>query len=550
LNNLNARVRIILLVLAAMLPSLALMLYNGLRERAAVEETGREELRLIAELTAKRPEQLLLHARQLLSAVAANTDELLRNRNACRAYFDRMALGDEGVFRSIGVILPDGTLHCNSALPDTMAGVDVGDRTYFRQALESGRFVVGDFQVGRVSGRSGINFGLPVFDAERRVRAVLFAGLNLEKFIEYGESQHARRERIAEGLVTAIYDRNGVLLARYPGGEGSVIGQKVSDPLVQEILNQRHSGVISAAGRLYAVEYVGLNPDGVPPIRVVVSKPLDLIRAAGDHVLQRTVAGMIIITLLVLLAAWYVAEVFVLRRVRLLLDVAARIRAGDFSARTGFGRERNGEEREELTRLGAALDAMASELQARDRQLQQVIQQLSEQAITDQLTGLPNRRYLWDRLDAELIRMRRKGAPLSVILFDVDFFKQFNDRWGHEAGDLVLKNIASVTRRIVRGSDIVARYGGEEFVVVLPEAGEDIARARAEELRSGISALQLSFGGESLGMITVSVGVACSRDGSESAEQLVRTADHAMYEAKQGGRNQVVLKPPEPLAAA
>ena len=532
-----------MLVLAAMLPILALTLYNGFRERSAAEAAERDELRLAAELTAKRPEQLLLHARQLLQTIAANSDELLRDTGACRAYFERMALETDGVFRSIGVILPDGSLHCNSALKIVDAAtINVGDRAYFRQALESGQFVVGEFQIGRTSGQSGINFGLPVFDAERRVRAVLFAGLNLPKFIEQGESRRDDPARIAEGLVTAIYDRNDVLLARYPASEKYVIGKKGPNPFLLEILARHQSGVFTAADtfgvqRLYAVEHVGLNPDGTPPIRVVVSKPVDLVQAAANRALLHTVAGIVIVTLLVLIAAWYASEVFVLRRVRLLLEVASRIRSGDFGARAGFG-----EGREELTCLGVALDAMATELQARDRQLQQVIQQLNEQAITDQLTGLPNRRYLWDRLEAELMRMRRRGAPLSVILFDVDFFKQFNDRWGHEAGDIVLKNIAYAIRKVVRGSDIVARHGGEEFVIVLPEAGEDIALARAEELRREISALRLTFGGEDLGTITVSVGVVCSRNPGDTAEQLVRAADHAMYEAKQAGRDRVVLR--------
>lgn len=540
MNNLGARVRIVLLVLAAILPILALTLYNGLRERAAAEEAEREKLSLVAELTAKRPEQLLFHARQLLQAIAANSDELLRDRSSCRDYFRRMALEAEGVFRSLGVILPDGELYCNSALPDTVI-VNVGDRPYFRLALESGQFVVGEFQVGRTSGRSGINFGLPVFDAEGRVRAVLFAGLNLEKFIEQGESHLDHPGRPGEGLVTTIYDSGGLVLARYPPSEKYMLGKEGPNPFLLKVLKRHQKGVFTAADsggvqRFYAVEHVGLNPDGISPIRVVVSKPVDVVLSDANGALLRTASGVIGVALLVLLVAWYASEVFVLRRVRALLDVAGRIRAGDYSARAGFG-----DGREELALLGSAIDAMAAELQARDGQLQQAIRQLNEQAITDQLTGLPNRRYLWDRLGAELMRARRRGAPLSVLLFDIDYFKAFNDRWGHEAGDLVLRNVAHAIRRVVRGSDIVARHGGEEFVIVLPDAGEDIALARAEALRREISALSLTFGGEALGTITVSVGVVCSRDGTATAEDLVRAADHAMYEAKQGGRDRVKL---------
>ena len=140
------------------------------------------------------------------------------------------------------------------------------------------------------------------------------------------------------------------------------------------------------------------------------------------------------------------------------------------------------------------------------------------------------------------MRARRKQTPLAVMLLDIDHFKQINDRWGHEAGDLVLKNVTHAIRAVVRGSDIVARHGGEEFVVVLPEAAEEIALARAEAVRAEIAGLQLAYGGKPLGAVTASVGIVVSHELRETAEGLVRIADEAMYEAKQGGRNRVVLK--------
>ena len=280
-----------------------------------------------------------------------------------------------------------------------------------------------------------------------------------------------------------------------------------------------------------------MNPDGVAPLRVIVSTPSQLVFAESDQALRRTAIGILAITILLVVVAWYGAEILVLRRVRTLLDVADRIRTGDLAARTGFGAGT-----EELTRLGAALDAMAQDLQIRDQQLQEAMRRLNQQAATDQLTGLPNRRYLWEALGAELMRARRKQTPLAVMMLDIDHFKQINDRWGHDAGDRVLKNVTYAIRAVVRGSDIVARHGGEEFVVVLPEANEEIALARAEAVRAEIAGLQLTYGGESLGTVTASLGVVVSRRLSETAEDLVRIADQAMYEAKETGRDRVVLK--------
>jgi diguanylate cyclase (GGDEF)-like protein len=217
--------------------------------------------------------------------------------------------------------------------------------------------------------------------------------------------------------------------------------------------------------------------------------------------------------------------------------MTACVRAGDFSARSGFG-----EGREELNQLGVALDEMANELQSRDKLLQDALERLRSQAITDELTGLFNRRHLWNALEAELVRARRKRMPMAVMLFDIDHFKALNDQWGHEAGDMVLQGIAQVVRRVVRGTDIVARHGGEEFVVVMPEASEEVALLRARELRVRIAEMSLTYQGQPLGAVTVSIGVAVSADASQSGELLVREADEAMYEAKNRGRDQVVAR--------
>lgn len=541
MKNLSARVRIVLLVIASAVPVFCLTLYNGIMQRAAAEASERHELRLIAELTAKRPEQVIQNARQLLFTMGANIDNLLRDRRSCQAYFSKLSTEIGDLFRSTGVILPDGTLHCNSAIADYSVKVNVGDRPYFRLAMDSGQFTVGEYQVGRTTGQSGINFAYPALDDAGRVRAVVFAGLNLSTFIEQGESRREDVQSQATGRVVTIYDRNGVVLARYPGS-GARIGEKGANPRVLELMPLARQGTfvttdVNGVPRLYAMERVGMNPDGEAQLRVVVSIPTEMIFAEADRTLMRTVIGIILGTVLLLTVGWFGAEIFVLRRFRVLLDMAEKVRGGDLSARSGLGGGR-----EELSRLGSALDAMAHELQIRDRQLQDALHRLNHMAATDQLTGLPNRRYLWEALGAELMRAQRKHVPLAVILLDIDHFKQINDRWGHEAGDLVLKNVTYAIRAVIRGSDLVARHGGEEFVIVLPEATPEIAQARAEAVRAEIAGLKLTYGGQLLDPVTASVGIAVSRELRGTAEGMVRIADLAMYEAKQNGRNRVVLK--------
>jgi diguanylate cyclase (GGDEF)-like protein len=166
---------------------------------------------------------------------------------------------------------------------------------------------------------------------------------------------------------------------------------------------------------------------------------------------------------------------------------------------------------------------------------------LRQQSVRDPLTKLYNRRFLEETLDRELARLERKNLPLSLIMIDVDHFKSFNDTFGHEIGDAVLRDLSEILQRNVRGSDIACRYGGEEFIIVLPEANVEIARQRAETLREAMRELQLVHDGKPLGPVTLSLGVACFPEHGHQREQLLQAADAALYEAKNAGRNRVVV---------
>jgi two-component system cell cycle response regulator len=161
-------------------------------------------------------------------------------------------------------------------------------------------------------------------------------------------------------------------------------------------------------------------------------------------------------------------------------------------------------------------------------------------AHTDPLTQLLNRRALTVKLVAELERVRRYNAPLTVLMIDVDHFKLVNDTHGHIAGDLVLEEIGLVLQRAARAVDTVARYGGEEFVVVLPETGDQGGMAFAERLRTKVEWNSFSIGkGQSL-HLTISIGLTTfAASQAESAEELLDAADKALYRAKQAGRNRV-----------
>jgi two-component system, cell cycle response regulator len=194
-------------------------------------------------------------------------------------------------------------------------------------------------------------------------------------------------------------------------------------------------------------------------------------------------------------------------------------------------------------RIFAALRVKAAhaELKERNSQLESMLHHVEALAITDPLTGLFNRRRFGDVLKREFAITRRYKNTLSCLMIDLDHFKRVNDRYGHDAGDQVLKETARRLLETVREVDVPARYGGEEFAVLLPHTAKGAAVIAAERVRAVMNKAEFRFGDESLRM-TASIGVAGNSDvASGVAEDLVKAADFALYEAKRQGRDRVVL---------
>lgn len=198
-------------------------------------------------------------------------------------------------------------------------------------------------------------------------------------------------------------------------------------------------------------------------------------------------------------------------------------------------------EKQNKLELAGMVEERTRELAKTMNDLQEANQQLAKQSVTDSLTGIKNRRYFDETLERELRRAEREHKPLSLILLDIDHFKRLNDNYGHQAGDQCLKLFANQLKRLLpRASDLVARYGGEEFAVILPDTDAESAALLAEKLRQAVEAENIRYNNQTISL-TTSLGVTTYETGTNpTATRLLSAADHALYQAKEKGRNRWV----------
>lgn len=165
---------------------------------------------------------------------------------------------------------------------------------------------------------------------------------------------------------------------------------------------------------------------------------------------------------------------------------------------------------------------------------------LKIQSMCDPLTGLYNRRYLGEFLLKQIYQSERTKMPIALMMLDLDHFKKINDVYGHDAGDIALKEFSEVLRTSIRPGDFASRYGGEEFIVVLYNTNEMDAKKRAEAIRKALPLLKVRYGGEDIGPLAVSIGIAVFPHAGKNIHELIDTADKALYYAKETGRNKVI----------
>ncbi|MGH2626312.1 MAG: HAMP domain-containing protein, partial [Anaerolineales bacterium] len=295
---------------------------------------------------------MIAGARQLLATLAHLPEFRSSDSAACNTLSAKLAKQYQ-YYVNLGAIRPNGDLSC-SALP-FRGRVNVADRLYFRRALETRDFAIGEYQIGRVTKKATVNFGYPVLDEEGRVQAVAFAALDLAWL-----NQLVAKAELPPGSVLTVTDHKGTILVRYPDPE-KWVGQSMPEaPIVKVMLTQRE-GTAAVSGldgvpRLFAFMPLYTGPAG--GVASAVGIPKEAAFAEVNRILARNLALLGLVTSLALGAAWFGGDLFIRRRVNALVEATRRLAAGELSARTGIA---SGEG--ELDHLARAFDVMAEGLE-------------------------------------------------------------------------------------------------------------------------------------------------------------------------------------------
>ena len=409
----------------------------------------------------------------------------------------------------LAIVGPDGQMLTNS-----------GSRTGFRLSQDQlNSLRTRDALVGDAYWDTGVNKPVIVLTVPIRRDDGLFLGALSAKVNLSGLIDVVREHAADSRTVYAITEQGRVVISS-AGNSADIMKTTLPTATQRELLE--HEGQSVGQSRAQDREVVAVLRR-VPQLRwaAVAEAPITDEGGTGGS------AALLILGLVVLVGLLaFLASMLITRPIVRLSEAAARVAAGDTSIEllpSGSGGE--------VGYLTRAFNTIVARLREREGQ-----SELEKLSLTDALTGLYNRRHLMGTLATEVQRSRRQRRSFTVLLADVDKFKQYNDTHGHLAGDAALVKIAEVFRRTTRAVDCVARYGGEEFVVMLLECPIATAVLVAERIRARVADQDL---GE--GKLTVSVGLAEYPDGGDTPEELIATADAAMYHAKSSGRNQVVV---------
>ncbi|HAS89647.1 MAG TPA: GGDEF domain-containing protein [Desulfovibrio sp.] len=430
---------------------------------------------------------------------------------------------------------PDGMARRES-FDMSAPSIDVNDREYFIKG-RAGEPHVTDVLIGRSSGKPLIIFSHPITNKDGSFGGVVFLAARLTAI-----DQLMKNLRFGDSGETYVLNRDGFMLTESRYLDELKETGRVKQTAIMEFKTNTQNLKAALSGRQPEEVYQDYRGSEVLGASQWIKGGSWLIVSEIDYnEVMEPIYSFIWITIGGALLTLLILTPFSIRMVRSITIPIKRLNEVSKRMTNGiFDSDCSGTEDppppEEIQQLMDGFCAMQGKVDS-------TVQKLQRSAVTDQLTQLPNRRYLMKE-GARLVDIAiRAGQPCSVLVIDIDHFKSVNDNYGHTVGDIVLKQVGRAFQDIVRTSDIVARYGGEEFVVVAPGSDIDSSHILAERLRHGVAARTFNTDEQPLAC-TISIGVAHYatdiKYGVDAYEDMLARADEALYEAKNAGRNRVV----------
>jgi diguanylate cyclase (GGDEF)-like protein len=531
-----------LLGIRARLALLALILVAPLMlDRARSLEDARAKQLALA---SREFSELAQHSADTQREVISSVETMLKSAAYIRGSAGGVSRSCDILRASLPVNLPwirallivGGDNHVQCATQNSLVGLDLSKRSYLKQARDARDVVFSDFLFSMATDLPIVMAAYPVSAIRADSDAVIVAGVNIDWMSKIMSNLGGR-----PGISAALIDSTGIVMAA-PADQASMVGLSLDKiPLLSAIADKAiDSDQADGSLSFYAADGSRrtVNFARIPGTqsRLIVSIDETKVSAAINHDIRTAYLQLGFVCLFVLLGALVAAEKLIIHPIEIMAATAKRFGQGDWSARAARGRLPA-----EFVPLARAFNAMAAQLGERERELVATNDRLTVIASIDMLSGLANRRGFQSRLDFEWMKALQHGAELSLLMIDVDHFKLFNDTYGHPEGDACLSKLGETLAGLAAHTmGFAGRYGGEEFCLLLPNTASARALEIGEQVRSVIESLAMPHCTSNHQIVTVSVGVACTRPDTQGPGDLIEAADAALYAAKHRGRNAVV----------
>jgi len=444
----SLRVRLIILVLLAIIPALGLTLYTGLEQRQIATNKAKDDAQSLAHFVSNRQKQFIEGAHQFLHILAQLPQVRSYDTAACSRLFNDL-LNQYPHYLNIGAIGLDGYIFA-SAIPLNKP-IYVADRPYFQRVLKTRKFTVGVYQIGRITGKPGVNLGYPVMDDIGKVKAVVFVALDLTWLNKLsGEAD------LPDDSTLSLIGSDSTILARYPEPE-KWVGKTMPEASIFKTILAKGEGMIETIGadgvkRLYAFTSFGSTENQAEKVYVSIGIPSSAVFVQVNRILIRNLAFLLFISLLALSAAWFGGDLLVLRRLNPIVSATKRLGAGDLSARTGIVYGKG-----ELSQLASTFDEMAESLEKHEAE----------------------RKRAEDTLRESEMRYRQVVENATEIIYTVD--EKGNFTYGNPAG---LK---------VTGYSLAELRSFNYADLVLPEHRERVMEIYINQFRQRIPTTHIEF---------------------------------------------------------